>query len=122
MSEPNHFIGQVDTPFWPARILAGRYPSGGALAIQLVSEEGPPESLVFSTNLVQSGAQLAANEFNVKSWSENEPFVAPLLATGLFEDTGRRVRSGFVESPIWRVKDPAHVPPATRARARARTA
>ena len=122
MSALNQFIGQVDTPFWPARILVGRYSSGGAIAIQLVSEEGPPESLVFSTNLVPSGALLAPDEFNVKSWSENEPFVTPLLATGLFEDTGRRVRSGFVESPIWRVKDPAHVPPATKARARAHVA
>jgi len=122
MSAPNQFIGQVDTPFWPARILVGRYPSGGAIAIQLVSEEGPPESLVFSTNLVPSGALLAPDEFNVKSWSENEPFVTPLLATGLFEDTGRRVRSGFVESPIWRVKDPAHVPLATKARTKAHAA
>ena len=120
MSVPDHFIGRVDTPFWPARILVGRYPAGGALAVQLVSQEGPPESLVFSTNLVPSGALLAPDEFNVKSWSENEPFVTPLFATGLFEDTGRRVRSGYVESPIWRVKDPAHVPLATKTRAKAR--
>ena len=122
MSVPNQYIGSVDTPFWPARILVGRYPAGGALAVLLSNEECPPESLVFSTNLVPSGAALAPDEFNVKSWSENEPLVAPLLATGLFEDTGRRVRSGFVESPIWRVKDPAHVPPATKARTKAHAA
>lgn len=122
MSAPHQIIGQVETPFGLARIVVGRYPAGGAIAVQLVSEEGPPELLVFSTNLAPSGARLAPDEFNVKGWSENESFVAPLFATGLFEDTGRRVRSGFVESPIWRVKNPTHVPPATKARAKANVA
>lgn len=119
MSTLNQPIGQVNTPFWPARILVGRYQSGGAISIELVSEEDPQDALVFSTNLVPSGARLAPDEFNVKSWSENEPFVTPLLGTGLFEDTGRRVRCGFIESPIWRVKAPAHVPSAATARANA---
>jgi hypothetical protein len=34
-----------------------------------------------------------------------------MLATGLFEDTGRRVPSGHVVAPVWRIKDPANVPP-----------
>jgi len=34
-----------------------------------------------------------------------------VLATGLFEDTGRRTPSGYVASPIWRLKDRSLIPP-----------
>jgi hypothetical protein len=47
----------------------------------------------------------------VKAWSENEPLIAPLLATGLFEDTGRRTPTGYAVSPTWRIKDRQFVPP-----------
>jgi hypothetical protein len=66
----------------------------------------------FSTNLVPYGASVAEDEFCVKTWSENEVLVAPMLATGLFEDTCRRVPSGYVVAPVWRIKDPANVPSA----------
>ena len=56
-------------------------------------------------------ASVAEDEFCVKTWSENEVLVAPMLATGLFEDAGRRVPSGHVVAPVWRIKDPANVPP-----------
>lgn len=116
MSAPRHRIGHVSTPYGGAAILVGRYPSsspvGGAIAIQLVDDEDPSEPLAtFSTNLVPFGAAVADDEFCVKTWSENEVLVAPMLATGLFEDTGRRVPSGYVVAPVWRIKDPAHVPP-----------
>jgi hypothetical protein len=109
-------IGRFVTPYGNAAILVGRYfsasPAGGAIAIQFVDDEDPSEALAtFSTNLAPSGAVLADDEFCVKTWSENEVLVAPMLATGLFEDTGRRVPSGYVVAPVWRIKDPANVPP-----------
>jgi len=112
-SAPQQFIGRIDTPYGSASILVGRYPAGGAIAIQLVANDEPAEPMAtFSTNLVSCGAQVSCDEFCVKTWSENEVLVAPMLSTGLFEDTGKRVPSGYVVSPVWRIKDPAHVPPA----------
>lgn len=115
---PQQLIGRIDTPYGSAAILAGRYPAGGAIAIQLVADDEPTEPMAtFSTNLVPYG--VSCDEFCVKTWSENEVFVAPMLSTGLFEDTGKRVPSGYVVSPVWRIKDPAHVPPAPGRRATA---
>ena len=40
----------------------------------------------------------------VKTWSENESFIQPLLETGYFEDTGKRIRvSQYCEAAIWKV-------------------
>ena len=119
-SAPQQFIGRIDTPYGTAAILVGRYPAGGAIAILLVADDEQAEPMAtFSTNLVPCGAEVSRDEFCVKTWSENEVFVAPMLSTGLFEDTGKRVPSGYVVSPIWRIKDPAHVPPAPGRRATA---
>ena len=117
MSAPQQHIGLVTTPYGEAHIYIGRYPSGGAIAVQLIASGELPEPLAtFSTNLGPHGALIDDDEFCVKAWSENEPFVAPMLATGLFEDTGKLVPTGFVFVPVWRVKNPMHVPP-TRKRA-----
>lgn len=43
-------------------------------------------------------------EFCVKNWSENEAIANHLAKSGLFEETGRGVATGFVTAPIWRVK------------------
>jgi hypothetical protein len=122
-SAPQQLIGRIDTPYGSATILVGRYPAGGAIAIQIVADDEPAEPMAtFSTNLVLCGAEVSRDEFCVKTWSENEAFVAPMLSTGLFEDTGKRVPSGYVVSPVWRIKDPAHVPPAPGRRATANRA
>jgi len=113
---PSQLIGRVTTPFGETLIYVGRYPAGGAIAVQLVGA-GTGEPLgVFSTNLVPYGARVGDTEFCAKVWSENEPLVAPMLASGLFEDTGRTEASGYLLVPVWRIKYPAHVPPVTRCR------
>lgn len=113
---PSQVIGRVTTPFGEADIYVGRYPAGGAIAVQLVGV-GTGEPLgVFSTNLVPYGARVADTEFCAKVWSENEPLVKPLLTCGLFEDTGRVEPSGYVLAPVWRIKNPEHVPPVSRQR------
>lgn len=119
MSAPQQHVGLVTTPYGEAHIYIGRYPSGGAIAVQLIASGELPEPLAtFSTNLVPYGALIEDNEFCVKAWSENEPLVEPMLATGLFEDTGKIVPAGYGFAPVWRVKNPTHVPP-TRKRATA---
>ena len=120
MSAPQHSIGRTDMPYGSATILVGRYPAGGAIAIQLVADDEQAEPMAtFSTNLVPCGAEVSRDELCVKTWSENEVFVAPMLSTGLFEDTGKRVPSGYVVSPVWRIRDPANVPPPSGRRATA---
>lgn len=106
-------IGTVKIPYGNVSINVGRYPKGGAIFVELIcleSEDVGEPYTTFSTNLKSYGCALAYNEFNVKNWSENDGLEEPLLATGLFEDTGRTFQSGFVQSPVWRIKDPANVP------------
>lgn len=105
----------VATTYGRAQVFFGRYPAGGAIAIWLVTaDDCPPEPLAtFSTNLLPYGARLSPDEFNVKTWAENEPLVGPLFATGIFERTGRSTSTGYVASPIWRITDARYIPPAT---------
>lgn len=107
-------IGTVKIPYGNVSINVGRYPKGGAIFVQLIclgSESVGEPYTTFSTNLKSYGCHLAPDEFNVKNWSENNGLDEPLLATGLFEDTGRTYPSGYVQSPVWRIKDPTNVPP-----------
>lgn len=114
-------IGRVDTLFGAAQILLGRHPAGGAIWVQLVSDDELCDPLgTFSANLVPYGAVIAHDEFSARVWSENEPLVEPMRATGLFEQTGRLTPSGHVMAPTWRIKDPANVPPARRESPRTR--
>jgi|PlaIllAssembly_1097288.scaffolds.fasta_scaffold00432_2 hypothetical protein len=75
--------------------------TGGGIALRIYDANGQP-FLTLTTNI--EGAVLFDGEFCVKTWSENEPYIADILASGLFEDTGRRVLTGFVEAPVWRMK------------------
>ncbi len=113
MSHIHQFIGSISTPYGDASIHLGRYPSGGAIAVELLLDT-TQDGWTFSTNLVPYGARIADDEFTVKTWSENEALVEPMLATHLFEDTGRRIPTGYVQAPVWRLRDPRHVPPVRR--------
>lgn len=107
-------IGNLVTPYGKASIHIGRYPHGGAIFIGLRSDDPEDEfseSLAtFSVNLKSYGCPLDDDEFNVKNWEENACLVEPMLATGLFEVTGKVFPSGFVVSPVWRLRNPEHVP------------
>ncbi|CAH1798509.1 unnamed protein product [Owenia fusiformis] len=41
----------------------------------------------------------------IKNYGENEDIVKAVWETGFFEDTGRKFRSGYVEMPVWKLKD-----------------
>jgi hypothetical protein len=77
------------------------YTHGGGIALTVVADDGVP-FLTLTTNIEQ--APLRDGEFCVKVWSENEPYIADILASGLFVDTGRRVVAGFTEAHVWRLK------------------
>lgn len=48
--------------------------------------------------------KLEENEILVKTWSENMDIAIAAFKTGLFEDTGKTVPTGFTHAEIWRVK------------------
>lgn len=77
----------------------GQY-ADGTTALQVFMEDG---DLWATLTACSPGTRLGDGEVLVKTYSENEPMVAPLLATGAFEDTGRRVPAGFAELQVWRL-------------------
>lgn len=83
----------------------GTYEMGGATAITLytyiLEEGGMTPWIDLTTNI--PGTVLKPDECLVKVWSENEPFIKGLLKSGFFEDTKKRIPSGFVEAHIWKI-------------------
>jgi hypothetical protein len=51
------------------------------------------------------GTKLGYREVLVKTRSENQGLAAAALASGIFEDTGRRISAGSVDAQVWRVVD-----------------
>jgi hypothetical protein len=76
-------------------------------AIELVLADGEPFGTL-TVNIPEAlevhKEKLGDMEIVVKTWSENEALAEAALKTGLFEDTGRRISTGFVLAQIWRVK------------------
>ncbi|KVP65571.1 hypothetical protein WJ96_04175 [Burkholderia ubonensis] len=66
-----------------------------------VSDCGEPYGTL---SKIVPGTKLGPGEVLIKTYEENQPFRQPLLDAGLFEDTGRRVPSGFIELEVWRRK------------------
>lgn len=99
-------IGAVFTPYGYADIVKTKYRDGN-LAILLIAQDDQEPITVLSINLPDKASLLGADEVFVKAWSENEQIAPLVLLTGLFEDTGKRVPTGFVEAQVWRVKEVA---------------
>lgn len=74
--------------------------SDGRLAVVLRDSTGLPYATI-SENIPE--LELQPEEFFAKMRAENEDLREPLLATGIFEDTGRRVTNGFADSEVWRL-------------------
>ena len=78
-------------------IEVGKY-SNGNMALQLMTLAEPYAKL--STNV--EGVVLEKGEFLAKNFSENTGLLEQFLEMGLFEDTGRKVSSGFVTIPVYK--------------------
>lgn len=101
-------FGSVDTPeFGPIKFVANRYPYVGApLEISIVgSVGGTLEELTQLTKAYPREARedIANDEIIVKLYSENVPLRFPLLNSGYFADTGRRIHAAFNELEVWRL-------------------
>jgi hypothetical protein len=92
-------IGEVTVGRDRLDVMHAKYTSG-ANAIQLFDPKSGPYATM-STN--GPGVVLAADEVAVKTSDENESLRAPLLASGLFTDTGNLVACGFTDAEIWKI-------------------
>lgn len=72
--------------------------SNGRVALQLV--KGGELIATLTVNLPEH--RLEKNEFFVKTWSENERIAGDCLVSGLFIDTGKRIRTEYVTASVWR--------------------
>jgi hypothetical protein len=99
---------------WDDRTLTfsyARYPNG-RIAVLLM--EGLTRYGRLSTNIAE--VDIAPDEFLVPTWNHDEEFLRRVLATGLFQDTGRRVFGSSwsetaegLEPQLWRVADLAAI-------------
>ncbi len=96
-------LGDITVGDEVIHMLRYRYGEGN-LAICLETEDGEPDG-VLTINLDDSVALERAGEFAVKTWGENECRRAPALASGVFEDTGKRIRAGYCQAEVWRFKE-----------------
>ena len=105
-------IGTFRSPRWGQvdvhRATYGK--ADGPTAVLLTIEGGEPLATL-SVNMYRpecsrSSADLPADCFYVKDWSENEAIAAEAIASGLFERRGDLppARSGYVTAPVWQIK------------------
>ena len=80
-------------------IETNRYTNGN-LHVQLMTAEEPYATL--STNV--DGIVLDKDCFVAKTYSENKGLNEQFIESGLFEDTGEKVATGFVSCPILKYK------------------
>jgi len=91
-------LGTINTMWGQAHIISmGTYREDNSPVISLILGDGSP--LMHLTVCIK-GSNLQPGEILVKSWSENEMLVPRIYDLGLFEDTGRRVASGWVEAQV----------------------
>lgn len=83
-------------------LVKSSYCTNNAIAISAYEEDGEL-FMDLTTNTEDARIHLEKGEIMVKTWSENEPYIKPLLESGYFEDTKRRVSLGRVEAQIWKI-------------------
>lgn len=91
-------IGQVEHEGQPLTIACAAFPNG-RLAVYL--RDGMAMYCRWAINVPT--LDIADDEFFAKTYDENEPLREPMLATGLFEDTGRRAVGGCFDLELWRL-------------------
>lgn len=84
---------------------AGQY-GNGRMAIQVGDHDEQEQWGTLTVNVPH--AEVGKDEIVVKTYSENAYWVPQVLEAmpDVFEDTGRRVSTGFTEVEIWKVKQP----------------
>jgi hypothetical protein len=73
----------------------------GTPAILATDASGAP----YATLSVNTGRPLAPRHLAIKTWSENEGLAEAARTSGLFEETAMTIPTGFVQAPVWRIRD-----------------
>lgn len=93
---PRRFI----SPTWGlVEVCVMRY-HNDALAVKLVNREDGSPIATLSVN-VEGSKRLPAGYFWAKTWAENAGVAREALASGIFKDTGGRMRLSFVDAQLW---------------------
>lgn len=82
-----------------AQVITNAYHNGGALAAELVDNNGEGIATL-SVNMPELSHLLGDGEFFAKTWSENHDIAEDALASGVFRDTGR-TSGDTVDAHIW---------------------
>lgn len=90
--------GTVQFKKWNCILKWSKYGNGRA-ALQLIDDG----ELVLTATVNLPDEDLEDNEVFIKDYSENDGILEVLVNAGIIEDTGKRVRSGFVTIPVCRV-------------------
>lgn len=101
-------LGEYEGPVGTTQAFRFIAPNG-ALVIEL-RYQGQEQTDTLSIVLADATHYLGPGEFFVQNWGDNEILIAPALASGLFEDTGRLSPSfGMTQlrAPIWKIRQPA---------------
>ena len=83
------------TDYGICSIKKNNYPNNGNLFLGLVDETGQPVANI-TTNVIP----LAENEFLANVNNIGPTLWSDILASGLFEETGEKVPSGYCEYPV----------------------
>ena len=78
-----------------------RYANGGTV-VQVIMDNGALWGIL-SVNIPGETEHLRPGEFFAKTWSENEGWSQAALDSGIFVDTGFRMRTGFVQAQLWKL-------------------
>ena len=82
-------------------VFKGKYPVKPCRTfIVLQCDDGQPYAHI----TVNTEAPIEDDEVAIKTWGFNKGISEELFDTGLFEDTGKRFRSGFAVGEVWRLK------------------
>jgi len=95
--DPN-YLGEVTFRDFKCFVMKDKYKTADRNAMILKDQEDGSMVAVASVNV--SGTDLADDEILIKDYSENEGMLDALVGAGYVMDTGKKVRSGFVEIPI----------------------
>jgi hypothetical protein len=100
-----NLIGPINLPNYPhCELWRGQYPVGGHPSVVVANFEG---EIVLKVSVNLPDAPLEPRQFHVKTWAENESFLAPLLRSGYFRDTGSRLDTGDVQVQVWELAEEA---------------
>jgi hypothetical protein len=82
------------------RMFEFRYKVGYANGLLLLNAMGEPYATL---TINMPDERVGKDEFIIKNYSENEDLALSMFFRGIFIDTGRRIPTGFVIVPVWKL-------------------